>query len=442
MNSLARASSDVIPVYFDAWRYEKAEHIIVPILHRMHTAIRDAGDEKVADHLQRAIRSVIYSLNFSVRYVGGVELKPKDIAENWQSEGLPALDEAFSKPFNELSKITQALGNRRIVVLIDDLDRCSPDKVVSVLESINLVMDVPGLIFVLALDYDVLVSAITQKYPHVSGDSFIQKMVQLPFRVPPLSLEKDGFLSTLIPTWRTQARDSRLPAFVTFSAFSSVIYDIATLGLDANPRQIKRLINSFLLLQRVVTSRFLDIDLKLLAALIGVQLRWPEHYYRFQEAVVIENADTPLSVFRDAQDTPALVRYAMQLLNEDVPNETLDQILHLTAVVVADQDLDAADLAMSPAEQREHIRAQLIAQLKNRDFEQSSDGRWYFNISMPDVRLRLTHSCVIFERRQQATASGKAEWIAEESYSLANENEVNLALRVLDEPAKGVMSRR
>jgi len=333
-NALSAGGSNVIPVYFDAWRYEKAEHIIVPMLHSMHKAVQDTGDGQVADYLKRAIGSVIYSLNFSIRYFGGVELKPQDVKTNWQNRGLPALDEAFSKPFNELRKIPQALDGRRIVVLIDDLDRCSPEKVVSVLESINLVMDVPGLIFVLALDYDVLIKAINIKYPHVSGDEFIRKMVQIPFRVPPLDLEGTDFLPALIPDWSLESYD--LPV-----NFPSHVRDIAVLGLDANPRQIKRLINSFLLLHRVVMSRSLSIDLNFLAALIGVQLGWPDHYRRFQEAVMAGD-EKPFSVFTDAdeqdkQPPPALVRYTKDVFDEEVSNDKIKQVMHLTRAVAVEE---------------------------------------------------------------------------------------------------------
>jgi hypothetical protein len=140
------------------------------------------------------------------------------------------------------------LGTRRIVVLVDDLDRCSPDKVVSLLEAINLVLDVPGFVFVLALDYDVLVRAVTAKYPHASGHVFIEKMVQVPFRGPRLDIQPELFLQDLVPGW-APPKDA-LP-----DEFGSIAFDVATLGLAANPRQVKRFINSFLLLLRIAGIR-------------------------------------------------------------------------------------------------------------------------------------------------------------------------------------------
>ena len=42
--------------------------------------------------------------------------------------------------------------NSRIVVFIDDLDRCMPEKAVEVLESIKTFFDIEGMIYVIGMD--------------------------------------------------------------------------------------------------------------------------------------------------------------------------------------------------------------------------------------------------------------------------------------------------
>jgi tetratricopeptide (TPR) repeat protein len=326
---LSKKGSNVIPIRFDAWRYEKSEHIVVPLLHKVYDKAQALRDDKITSYLKRALESVIFGLNFNLSAIGGPSISGKDIKSNWDSQGITSLDQAFSRPFNDLQKLPEALNGRRIAVLIDDLDRCSPENVVSVLESINLIMDIPGFIFVLALDYDVLINAIKIRYPHVSGDSFIQKMVQLPFRVPPINLEAPSFLSELIPTWAEW--EAQFPA-----GFSQYARDIAMLGLEANPRQIKRLINSYLLLSRIIEQRNLAIEPQQLAALIGVQLRWPSRYRDFQDAVLAEDPD-PFQTFREDPDEPALQKYAGRFFDRKTSGTDLKQVVQLTAVVVVDE---------------------------------------------------------------------------------------------------------
>jgi len=327
-----------IPVFFDAWRYERSEHIIVPLLHSVYAIVdehRGAGD-KVTDHLKRALKSTIYGLSIKIGTPGaGVGLSAKDVADKWKSEGLPDLDEAFARPFSELRELWDHLKPTRIVVLIDDLDRCSPEKVVSVLESINLVMDVDGFIFVLALDYDVLVSAINTKYTHVSGDDFVQKIIQLPFRVPELSLERPETLAELIRNWEewTDELPEDLPDH---------LLNISKLGLASNPRQIKRLINSFLLLHKLFGPNASDSDLKFLATLLGIQLRWPQRFRDFQRATssTDDSEKWELRYYFQKRDEeyPDLWRYAERLLPRTMDLDDIWRVLRLTRAVALDKE--------------------------------------------------------------------------------------------------------
>jgi hypothetical protein len=421
--NLSKTRDAVIPVMFDAWRYERSEYIIVPILYAIYENIQQHGDKSLSDELKRALRSVLYGLQFKIGYLG-IDVSPKDIKKQWDAQGLPALEQAFSKPFSELRRIPKALDGRRIAVLIDDLDRCSPEKVISVLESINLVMDVPGIIFMLALDYDVLVSAIKTKYPHVSGDAFIQKMVQIPFRVPPLSLPQTDFLSELIPNWK--AWKSSVP-----SDFAIYVHDISIIGLETNPRQIKRLINSFLLLQRVVMKRQLSINFELMAALIGVQLRWPPQFRDFQDAVLSDEPE-PFKSFLVDQNEPGLGRYAERFFGGKYSNDELRTILQLTAVVANDESFDPT----SPASEiRESKRAEFIEELKKKGFTQSAlSKRLFYSDRDPSVRFVITKHVARFEKRKK-----NQPWRLWESYLLTTET--GSALKVVDSPEAHFTSR-
>ena len=331
------ASEDVTPVFFDAWRYEQSEHIIVPLLHEIHRALEESGHVEVAGQLLKALRAVVAGLNFKL-------LKVSDVLDAWRQEELTRLDEAFSRPFEELRALPAALGDTRIAVLIDDLDRCSDRNVVAVLEAINLIMDVPGMIFVLALDYDILVKAIERKYAHVSGDAFIEKLVQIPFRVPPLTIYNRRSLEELIPEWSQHVGD--LP-----DHFSDRVIDIAILGLRGNPRQIKRLLNSFLVVQRIMQARGLPVDHLLLVTVIGLQLRWPAANHLLHEAVRDAMDDPgvdPLGVVRGDESNVELTRYVDRFIGQDggAP-EGLWRMLQLTAVVSPEAEPEVDPFGMS-----------------------------------------------------------------------------------------------
>ncbi|MEA3349445.1 MAG: P-loop NTPase fold protein, partial [Chloroflexota bacterium] len=60
--------------------------------------------------------------------------------------------EQFQREFRDLVKTYIQEKGHRLVVFVDDLDRCLPEKAVEVLEAIKLFLDVPGCVFVLGLD--------------------------------------------------------------------------------------------------------------------------------------------------------------------------------------------------------------------------------------------------------------------------------------------------
>jgi len=404
-NQLLTSDSEVIPVLFDAWRYEKSDYIIIPLLHKIYETVQEVGDTKISSNLGRVLKSLIFSLKFNL---GVVSIDSSSIRRFWEDEGLSSLDQAFSKPFKELKRIPDALEGRRIAVLIDDLDRCSPENVISILESINLVMDVPGFIFVLALDYNSLISAIETEYPHVSGEVFVQKIIQLPFRVPPLDVMRHDFTSELIPEWTRICKSETIPE----EKFGEIIRNIALHGLNTNPRQIKRLVNSYLLIDHIIGNREnLHIDRPLLIALIGVQLRWPSHYQSFQNEV-LNMSRNPFKVFTDADDEPDLVKYSERFFTKVFSNAVLREIIQLASFIEPPK----------PGEEGEDIpetidegRKRLVGILRKNSFSTKRVDHIYYGEIKPDVRFVMQTQVIRYEVRRAG------DWKRKFSYHMKRE---------------------
>jgi hypothetical protein len=79
---------------------------------------------------------------------------------------------------------------RRVLVLIDDLDRCEPAKAVEVLQAVNLLLNFKSFVVCLGIDARVVTSAIEAHYDGllskagVSGYEYLDKIVQIPFTIP------------------------------------------------------------------------------------------------------------------------------------------------------------------------------------------------------------------------------------------------------------------
>lgn len=111
----------------------------------------------------------------------------------------------FRKDFEDLIKKSK---QGRVVVLIDDLDRCLPRHIIENLEAIKLFLNVPQTAFVIAADSYIVSNAIRSEYKEIIeaatkdrpnlGDSYMEKFIQLPYRIPALSPKEVETYVTLL----------------------------------------------------------------------------------------------------------------------------------------------------------------------------------------------------------------------------------------------------
>jgi hypothetical protein len=112
----------------------------------------------------------------------------------------PGSEEQFEGLFRELLEkyeIGSGSSERKLVVFVDELDRCSAVEVARTLESLKTFLDQPGCIFVVAADQRVLEHALTRRVrqatprdlsnPYYSaGSAYLDKIFQHQVTLPPL----------------------------------------------------------------------------------------------------------------------------------------------------------------------------------------------------------------------------------------------------------------
>jgi len=191
-------------------------------------------------------------------------------------EHIAFLDE-FSKEFE---KIIRLIGQRRpLVIIIDDLDRCLPEKTIQVIEAIKIFLDVKGCVFLLALDRNIVEKAVAVKYKDmISLDSdnkndFFQKKTVF------YKDYTDKFiqLAILLPRLSQQ----QIKEFVTQLSTDKDIKKCASIfgaGLSSNPRRIKRILRTFLFVRDMIVEDIKTgkIKISLLAKLIVIQGQQPD----------------------------------------------------------------------------------------------------------------------------------------------------------------------
>jgi KAP family P-loop domain len=295
---------DVITLWFNAWRYEREEHLIVPMLDTLREALLEWAEDnpekqepssrakRAAATVARAARAILVGMTLQGGMPGALELSldASRALADWHQEP----DEAATEPqsfyhasFTALQRsLTEFVGpgehQKRIVVFVDDLDRCLPTSALQVLESMKLFFDLSGFVFVVGLDRQVVEGAIEAKYgeghgagrpadPPIKGTDYIKKIFQVPFTLPSVSPRQlNELLRSIASLDISKAQREDL--------WQGVQPHLVHLVTDAgvNPREVKRYLNAYTLQRR--TRPKLDPDVILCLQTMEFRADWKDAY--------------------------------------------------------------------------------------------------------------------------------------------------------------------
>ncbi len=192
----------------------------------------------------------------------------------------------YFRSFTELDKIARKTGDVKLVVFVDDLDRCFPDKAIALLENVKLVLNQPNMTFVLGIAPKVIQAYLKSKYKKeydIGSDlyeDYLEKLVQLPFSVPDIKENVQEYVRGLLLREEVFGKISA----EDFKAAYEPLVSICGPACKDNPRAIVRFLNRLLLLKRVHEEKVRSGtgDLKLTISLVhfgitnALQLKWPE----------------------------------------------------------------------------------------------------------------------------------------------------------------------
>ncbi len=273
-------------VWFDAWQHQFDDH---PALALVHTISDQLG-------IKTSVKKILYAL---ARGLSGWALKATtalpltDVHQALQAyeEQSFLVREAsiqLRKHFEELIAKVQDGRNgpsQRIIVFIDDLDRCLLENILGVLEALKLYLNVCGCVYFLGVDRKALERSIEYHYKDVKIDevSYLDKIVQLPFSIPPMEPQfAISYIQSCLSTGFKSVSGPQVEKCV----------DLLHKGLARNPRTIKRFINTLMLNFALAKETIQHPRLDVLVALLLVQYSNPEFYGKFANQPLLVKALT------------------------------------------------------------------------------------------------------------------------------------------------------
>lgn len=239
-----------------------------------------------------------------------VQWSPKEIVDAFTPKPRTNPDSmtGFRDSFAELLDMLPT--TKRVIILVDDLDRCLPDAVMSTLEAIKLFLSVKKMAFVLAADQVMVRDAIAASL-HASGRSevfanrYLEKIVQLPVSLPRLNPDAasnyiallfcgmvapdQGAFDALVAHCRTRRTAGESNLFGDMSKliwrpddsllqFAERIANGLSSEKSTNPRYIKRFLNALGVRMQVASANGVIIKPEIIAKLYLLEDRFPKEF--------------------------------------------------------------------------------------------------------------------------------------------------------------------
>jgi len=325
----------VTTVEFNAAQYEDEGVALIPLvasiineLDRKHKLASASKDGVRA--LRTALRSLLFAVSAEVKgkvpMFGDASVKidaDKAITryENLRSEwaDFQVENTASQRVISTLREISpKAQSNHRIIVFIDDLDRCFPDKAVQLLQSVRLALNHPGFVFVLAVDPTVLENYLEKRFidefglkDYRRGHYYLDKLIQLPLWIPSHEKRFEYLIERLLSSSSLRKHRKDLEPLI----------DLLAIACEHNPRQLIRFLNNILVSREVYQRGNLQGDFPLSAFIVA-------HGIRQQNDLVYQKLirDEAMCLqFSECRSPKALSEY-LDERSAQTPNEHVNQV--------------------------------------------------------------------------------------------------------------------
>lgn len=317
----------VLVVRVDPWEFEDSDDVRGTLIGHILTELRAQRPQsfggQVGDLLSRiAWKRVAKTIATSALTMS---MNPVDLvkaftpAEKQQPTDMAGFRDEFEKMMKSATDVA------KVVVLVDDLDRCKPSSVVASLEAIKVFLAVPKMAFVLAAEEDMIRWSIAQDI-HAGGrsefaDRYLEKIVQLPVTLPRLSQDAaETYVALLLCERSAEENPESFKALVehvaerrrnrAFPLLHTGDYPqtchiptsgdmrmaaLVARGLSgdqwASPRAIKRFLNAWGVREAIATARGVSIEPDMSLKLYLLEQRFPEDFKALQGADAADRAD-------------------------------------------------------------------------------------------------------------------------------------------------------
>ena len=288
VDTALQTDGNLIRVRFEGWRYIQEQLPLVSLLKNIAYAL---PDEKQFGVLK--LKLVTSSINFlkntpeiltSVisKFASEEDEISQEMFDSFKKELnskiqlIAELDkdtvyfDGFDEIKNEIKNLRLVNPSFRIIVFVDDLDKCSPKKVHEILEIIRVFQEVEGFIFILGISDDMInkLGEMGTRGKN-NGDHYIKNLIQIHIS---------------LPKWSNQDIVKLVRDFIKKDMIHDKLKDVVdknieliSLAIENNPREIKRFLNNFIVGYEIFSGKK-SFEARELLVIQAIHLRWKKFY--------------------------------------------------------------------------------------------------------------------------------------------------------------------
>lgn len=287
-------SGEYFSIWINTWEYSlmrDSSDALKQILLKMSKEIVGYGKSATQEVAGKIMKSILgLGMAAADHYLPGAVFQK--VSTDSQENTIADLRTNLQSEIDECLKKHE--GKKGFVFFIDDLDRIDPPVAVELLELLKNIFTLRNCIFILAIDYDVVVKGLKPKFGELNDSnerefrSFFDKIIQVPFSMPVSQYStKDYLIEEFKRIGIISSQDEHNSKLI------KNIVKVENLTIGPNPRSIKRFLNTLSLIQCINNARETIIkkdntpatedrdktlNILLNIAIVGVQVAYPKVY--------------------------------------------------------------------------------------------------------------------------------------------------------------------
>ena len=199
-------NQNVRTIYFNAWENDFSEDPLIAIISEFQRGTNIIKDEDTLLQIKQHGAKIIKAfLPLALKFATNGLFDGKSEISSLLTEGATKFAESeiehyltvkedlkeFKKILKKLHEENQNPSGYPIVFFVDELDRCRPNFAIELLERIKHIFNIPGFVFVLAVDKEQLHESVKAIYGHCSdSDGYLRKFIDIDYLLPQSSTDK------------------------------------------------------------------------------------------------------------------------------------------------------------------------------------------------------------------------------------------------------------